>query len=258
MLTPKTLTSFAIKAIVPLLLLATWELSIQVGWLPSSLIASPYKVLVSAVRLLSDGSLLRHSFISLQRLFVGFTIGSILGILTGIVVGFSRLGERLFGPTLAVIAPIPVTAWIPLIIIVAGIGELSKSLVISIGVFFPVFFGTYNGIRSADPKLLEVANIYGKSSMQILRQVLLPSAMSSILQAMKSALGLAWVLLIVAEVIASSAGLGWLMWDARNFARPDDMIVGMITAGLLGAATGGLLSWVHQRVLYWRPSFEGQ
>jgi sulfonate transport system permease protein len=248
---------FLAPALVPLLVIASWELAMRAGWLPSSILAKPTQVLLSAVKLAADGALFRHAWFSLRRLFLGFLAGMIPAFCAGTLIGYSRLAERLFAPTIALIAPIPVTAWIPLLIIVAGVDEASKSAVIAIGAFFPIYFGTFNGIRGVDPKLVEVARIYEKSPLKTLTHVLLPSALDSIFLGMRSALALAWVLLIVAEVIASSDGIGWLMWDARNFARPADMIVGMITAGLLGALTMSVLSHLQQLLLFWKPRFKG-
>lgn len=246
-----------VPALVPLLALATWEFGIRAGWLPVSILAKPSEVLLSAVKLVGGGALFRHAWLSLRRLFLGFLAGLLPAFCAGTLVGYSRFTERLLAPTIALVAPIPVTAWIPLLIIVAGVGEASKSSVIAIGTFFPVYFGTVNGIRMGDPKLVEVARIYEKGPFKTLTHVLWPSALDSIFLGMRAALGLAWVLLIVAEVIASSDGIGWLMWDARNFARPADMIVGMITAGLLGAGTANTLSYLQRRLLFWRPTFKG-
>jgi sulfonate transport system permease protein len=155
------------------------------------------------------------------------------------------------------LAPVPVTAWIPLIIIFAGIGESSKSSILAVGAFFPVYFATIAGISMSDSKLVEVARLHGKSKLQVLKTVLFPCSIPYVFQGLKAALGLSWVLLIVAEVIASRAGLGWLMWDARNFGRPDEMIVGMITAGVLGASTAYILSRIERFALYWKPKYTG-
>ena len=248
----------AVALLLPLLLLAAWEFGVRSGRLPPTLVAPPSAVLVNAARMTADGSLPWHAWVSLRRLVVGFVLGSVLAVTVGTLVGVSRSAERLLSPTIGVLAPVPVSAWVPMIIIVFGIGEASKVAVIAVGTFFVVFFGTVHGIRSANPKLVEVARVHGKGSATLLTEVLLPSALSHIFQAMRAAVGLGWVLLIVAEVIASSDGCGFLMWDARNFSRPEDMIVGMVTVGLLGAATDRGLAAVQRRLLFWIPTFEGQ
>ncbi|MFM8274774.1 MAG: ABC transporter permease [Gemmata sp.] len=247
-----------VPLLLPLLLLGVWEFGVRSGRLPPTLVAPPSAVVADAARMTADGTLPRHAWVSLRRLTAGFVVGSVLAVAAGTLVGLSRAAERVLAPTVGVLAPVPVSAWIPLIIILVGIGEASKVAVIAVGTFFVVFFGTVHGIRSADPKLVEVARVYGKGSATLVTDVLLPSALAPILHAMRAAVGLGWVLLIVAEVIASSDGLGFLMWDARNFSRPDDMIVGMVTVGLLGAATDRGLAAVQRWLLFWRPTFEGQ
>lgn len=204
------------------------------------------------LQLISDGSLAKHSFISLRRLLIGFTLGSAIGFLLGVVVAISPLAYRIISPTINFISPVPVTSWIPLIIILTGIGELSKSTVLAVGCFFPVFYGTVSGFQSATNELLELAQFYGKTKSKLIKTILLPSAMPALFQALQVALGLSWILLVVAEVIASREGLGWLMWDSRNFGRPDEMIVGMIAAGVLGATTLRILRIFEHKAMFWK------
>jgi sulfonate transport system permease protein len=244
--------------IVPLAMLALWELVTRFEAVPGSLIATPTDVVQALVKMLQDHTLLSHSIVSLQRLFGGFALGALPAFCMGMLTGYYRWAERFLTPTVHLLAPVPVTAWIPIVIIIAGIGELSKAVVIAIGAFFPVYYGTFNGIRSADVKFLEVARLYDKTPQQVLRHVLLPSALPHILRSMTTALTLGWILLVVAEVIASSEGLGWLMWYARNFGRPDQLIVGMITTGVLGALTTGIFVAAERHFSRWRPAYQGQ
>lgn len=201
--------------------------------------------------------LLEHSLISFWRVLAGFFIGTILGLLVGVLVGTAKLFERLFGPTLQTLAPIPPPAWIPLLIILFGIGEASKIALVALGTFFVIFINTVQGIRSADQKLVEVAEMYQKDKITLIISILIPSALPSILTGTRVALALSWILLIASEVIASSKGLGWLMWDARNFSRPAEMLVGMVAVGILGKLSDMAVVWLEQRLLSWRLSFEG-
>ena len=247
-----------VSAMVPLALLAMWELGTRYNWLPRTLVSSPSAVAEAMLRLGRNGALVHHSLVSLRRLSLGFGSGSLLAVLIGTFVGLSKAFDRVMAPTLSFLAPVPVSAWIPLIIILFGIGEVAKCSVIAVGAFFVVYFGTVSGIRSTDPKLVEVARVCGKTPTLLVTQVLLPSALASILQAMRGALALGWVLLVIAEVIASTEGLGWLMWDARQYGRADEMIVGVAMAGALGATTDWIARRIQRRVLIWRPAFEGQ
>lgn len=244
--------------VVPVALLTVWELAVRFGWWPRTLVASPFDVAVDFVQLGMSGKLVRHGYVSLRRLLIGFVAGSGAGVALGTTVGLSRSAERLVGPTVQLLAPIPVVAWIPLIIVLLGIGELSKSAVVALGTFFVVYFNTVQGVRNADQKLVEVAYVYGKTPFQLVTGVLMPSALPSVLTGLRVALGLSWVLLVVAEIIASSEGLGWLIWDSRNFSRPDDMIVGMIAVGILGKLSDQSLAALQRWLLRWRQNYQGQ
>src|SRR6266568_6068414 len=227
-------SGIVVSAILPLLLVAIWECAVRTGWWPRTLIAAPSDVIVDLARLLVNGKLAIHALVSLRRLFSGYLLGSSIAIFLGAIVGLSRRTEQAVSPTIQLLAPIPVVAWIPLLIILFGIGEANKTAIVAPGTFFVVFFHTVQGIRDTDKKLVEVAYVHNKTSSQLVTEVLLPSALPSILTGLRVALGLSWILLIVAEVIASSEGLGWLIWDSRNFSRADDIIVGMIAVGVLG------------------------
>lgn len=241
---------------VPIVLLLMWELAVRYGFFPNTLIASPTQVLSKFVAMVLDMQLFGHAAISLLRLLSGFVLGTLLGIVLGTIVGATRLGARLFEPSVLSLIPIPPIAWIPLLIILFGIGDASKILLISIGSFCTLFIHTAYGIRTADKNLVEVADVLGKSRVSKLRYILLPSAVPNILSSMRVAMALSWTLLIAGEVIASSKGLGWLIWDSRNFSRPDEMIVGMVAVGILGKLTDSLLIRLERYLTRWRVTYQ--
>ncbi|KKL58927.1 hypothetical protein LCGC14_2220440, partial [marine sediment metagenome] len=183
-----------IASIVPFVLLAIWEWAVSTGVIPNTIIASPSQVVRNFFELLFNGQLLIHSSVSLFRFLIGFALGSFLGLLFGVVVGVSKLGERLIAPTIGLFAPIPPIAWIPLLIIFFGIGEGSKIGLIAIASAVVIYISTVQGIRSVDQKLIEVAKSYNKSTKDLLIKVLLPSAIPNILTGMRVALGLSWIL----------------------------------------------------------------
>jgi sulfonate transport system permease protein len=199
-----------------------------------------------------------HALWSIGRLVVGFALGVSLALTIGATVGLSTVAERLISPTIQLLAPIPIIAWIPLIILLLKIGEAPKVAIIAVGTFFVVFASTVQGIRGVDAKLVEVARVYGKPASVLVRKVLLPAATPSIMTGLHVALGLSWILLLVAEQIATSKGIGWFMWDARTFGRSKDLIVAMICVGVLGKLSDLLLTKVERRMLRWRRAFEGQ
>lgn len=244
--------------IIPLVILIVWEWSVRLGVLPNTLIASPSQVLRDFFELAANGKLLIHSLVSLYRLLLGFAIGSLIGLALGVMVGTSKFTERLIAPTIQFLAPIPPIAWIPLLIIILGIGEASKIGLIIIASLIVVYVNTVQGIRSTDQKLVDVAHVLRKSDKELVKKVLLPSATPHIFTGLRVALGLSWILLIAAEVIASSKGLGWLIWDSRNFSRPDDLFVGIITIGILGKLSDVLLLTIEKELTHWRTVFQGK
>ncbi len=241
--------------IVPISLLLLWEILVRCRVLPKELVAPPSAVALSFLHLLASGELLSHVLVSLQRLSVGYLLGCSLGIFFGISVAQSKLFSRLFEPTILALLPVPPIAWIPLLIILFGIGDMSKTILIALGSFCTLFFQTSYGIRTADANLIEVATALCKKRSDILFSILLPSALPNILSSMRTALALSWTLLLCAELIASSRGVGWLIWDSRNFSRSDEMIAGMLTVASLGFASDSLLVAIERHLTRWKVKF---
>ena len=261
------LRALAVTVIVPATLIALWHVSVAREWIPSSQIPKPLSVLDGFIRLGRSGELFAHIKVSALRVLFGFLIGAAFGLALGTWAGASKLAHRALSPTLQVLLPIPPTAWIPLLIILLDIGEASKVALIATGVFGVVYVNTTQGIRDVDSRYVDVASLYKKSPRELVFLVLLPSAVPQILTGFRVALGLSWILLIASEMVASKMvspaarleglGLGWLIFDARRFGRPEDMIVGMLTIGLLGKVTDMILASLQRRLLSWKTTFSG-
>ena len=247
-----------IGMIVPILIILVWEVSVQLEWIPNTLIASPSQIFFDFGVFIQNGEIFTHAFVSLYRLLTGFLIGSVLGLMTGIIVGISKFMEKLLNPLMQFLAPIPPIVWIPLLIIFFGIGEMSKIVLLIVASFFVVFINTVQGVRSTSQKFVDVAHVYEKSNYELITKILIPSSLPQIFTGLRLALGLSWILLIAAEVVASSKGLGWLIWDSRNFSRPDDMFVGIITIGILGKLSDQILLKFESRYTQWRDIFTGK
>jgi sulfonate transport system permease protein len=248
---------WSIRLAVPLLLIATWHVAVTSGVLPQTLVAGPADSLRAFIDNVLDGTLIQHSWVSLRRIAIGFTVGSTVGIVAGSIIGSSRLGARLLEPTALMLIPVPAVAWIPLLIIVLGIGEVSKVVLVAIGSATTLVLATAAGIRAASQDLVEVAQLYEKSRWTLLRTVLLPSATPTIIASARVAMALSWTLLVAAEVIASADGLGWLIWDSRNFAQPAAMVAGMLAIGILGKTTDALLARLGRHLTRWDRSYRG-
>ncbi len=242
-------------AIVPVGLILTWHLAVATGAVPSTLVASPVDSVVRLFDLTADGTIAEHVFASLRRILIGFTLGSIFGIVIGAIIGTSKAGARLLEPTALTLIPVPAVAWIPLLVVLFGIGESSKVVLVSIGSATTLILATAAGVRGASRDLVEVANLYEKSRFTLFRTVLLPSAVPGIIASARVAMALSWTLLVAAEVIASANGLGWFIWDSRNFARPPSMIAGMIVIGALGKSTDTALARLGATLTRWNRSY---
>lgn len=238
--------------LLPAVLILLWHFLVKFGVFPSSLVAKPSSVGTAFLELIKDGSLLKHIWSSLFRLALGFAVGSILALILGLFVGTSDLVSKILNPTLSTLGPIPPVAWIPLLIILFGIGDGSKIALIAMGTFFVMYTSIISGIENVQGKWLEIGSLYEKTKVFMIKNVLLPAALSQVFLSARVALALSWILLIAAEVIASSSGLGWLIWDSRNFSRPDDMIVGMIVVGALGKLSDEIMKHLEYKMVPWK------
>ncbi|WP_374287871.1 ABC transporter permease [Desulfovibrio desulfuricans] len=192
-----------------------------------------------------DGGLLQqHAAASLLLALTGFVAAVVIGVPLGLFMGWYPRVNMLVRPIFDAIRPIPPIAWIPIAILWLGIGMPAKAFIIFLAAFVPCVINSYTGIRLTNPVLIRVAEIYGASNFETFRKIGVPSAIPMIFTGMKLSLNAAWTTLVAAELLAASVGLGFMIQQGRRLARPDIIIVGMLTIGLLGA----LMSWILTRI----------
>jgi sulfonate transport system permease protein len=240
---------------LPIGLIVLWEGAARVGWHSSRIQPEPLAVARAFWTLGASGELFVHLRTSLWRAISGFVIGGGLGLLLGLLTGSVRRAETLLDTTLQMVRNIPALALIPLVILWFGIDETAKLFLLAVGVFFPVYLNTFHGIRSADQGLVEMARSYGVSGWPLYRDVILPAALPSILVGVRFALGLVWVLLIVAETISAQAGIGYMTMNAREFLQTDVVLVGILLYALLGKGADVLARLLEKRCLRWNPAY---
>jgi sulfonate transport system permease protein len=240
---------------LPLALIVCWECAARVGWLSTRILPEPWTVATAFWSLAESGELFQHLRTSLWRATSGFAIGAGAGLLLGLLTGSVRHAETLLDTTLQMVRNIPALALIPLVILWFGIDESAKLFLLAVGVFFPVYLNTFHGIRSADQGLVEMARSYGVTGWPLYRDVILPAALPSILVGVRFALGLVWVLLIVAETISAQSGIGYMTMNAREFLRTDVVLVGILLYALLGKAADVLARALERRCLRWNPAY---
>lgn len=215
------------------------------------LLPSPGVVLATAGDLVADGTLWVHTVVSLRRVVLGFGLSVAVAIPLAMLFGFSRRIRRLFEPPLEFLRQIPPLALIPLFILWLGIGEAQKVGIIILACFFPIFLGVLGGIDQVDQKLVEVGRVCGLTRSEIVRRIVLPAAFPSTVIGLRIGLGYSWRALVGAELVASSAGLGYLIVDAENLARTDILLVGVLVIGLLGLAVDHLARLAVRRGAPW-------
>jgi NitT/TauT family transport system permease protein len=183
---------------------------------------------------------------------LGFGLGALGGVSVGLAVGVFSLAEAIGNPLIAATFPIPKIALLPLLILWLGIGEASKVAVIMLGVFFPMAINTYTGVRHADPLLIRAAVSLGAGRWSVIRKVMLPSALPMIFAGLKLGAGTSLLLLVAAEMIAASSGIGFLILNAQNLMETTKLMVGIVLLSLLGLASHWLLVRLERAALPWK------
>jgi NitT/TauT family transport system permease protein len=200
-----------------------------------------------------SGSLITHLLASTGRVLGGFLAATLVGVPLGILIGRGKRLSAMVEPTLGVLRPIPVTAWVPLILILFGLGSRSAIILIFIGSFYPILLNTIAGVKGVPPRLIEAASMLGTKGGEMLYKVVLPAALPSIFAGMRIALGLAWVVVVVGETVGVTTGLGSVITEAREVSRTEVIMTGMIFIGLAGLASDKVMSLLMRQSLGDRP-----
>lgn len=245
------------RASAPLLLVALWHgLSVS-GVLPEAVLAGPKAVVSSTVDLLGSGELQAAMWASLRRALVGLAIGGSVGTVLAVVSGLTRLGEDIIDSTVQMLRTVPTVALIPLLIIWFGIGEAPKIALIAIATAFPLYINVYAGIRNVDVGLVEAGRTLGLSRAGLVRHVVLPGALPNALVGLRYSLAVSWLALVFGEQVNATAGIGYLMSNAREFFQTDVLVVCLVVYALLGLSVDVIIRLLERVLLAWRPAFTG-
>jgi sulfonate transport system permease protein len=240
------------RAISPLALLALWQIASTTGVLPADKLSPPSDVVTALIDLWQAGALQDAVGISVQRVLIGFALGATAGVGLALVAGLSRTGEEAIDPPMQMLRTLPHFGLLPLFILWFGIDETPKVTLIALGVAFPLYVNTFAGIRGVDPKLVDAGRALGLSWSERIRHVILPGALPSALVGLRLSLGVAWLTLIVAEQINTTAGIGFLVSDAAAFSRTDEVVGGLLVYSLLGLLTDSFVRLIERKALAWR------
>jgi NitT/TauT family transport system permease protein len=248
--------------ILPLTFLTLWTLAVERHWVVEGIIPSPRQVAQSWYRWIFgattlslspySGTWLAAVLYSSRRVLQGFLLAAAVGIPLGLFVGWNRLVARLVDPSIQLLRPVPITAWLPFAIAVFGIYDASALFLIGLGAFYPIVVNTTHGVRDTNLLLLRAARMMGAGETTILTKVVFRSALPSIFTGLRLGIGIAWTAVIVAEMIAVKSGLGYVLWDAYYVGRMDICVATMFSVGLLGFFSDRALQLLSRVVLKWR------
>lgn len=240
--------------VAPLGSLLLWQLASQLGWLPANFLPAPLAILRAGIEGVRHQQLLVHLAVSGGRAAAGTIIGASIGLALGLLTGLSRPLQLLLDGPLQMMRAVPALALVPLVIVWFGLGEVAKIFIVVITVVFPVYLNTFHGVRSVDPQLIEMSRVYGLRGFALYRHVILPGALPSVLIGLRFALGMSWLVIIVAETLGASTGLGYLAATAREFMQMDMLVLTIVLWALLGKAADLLARRLERWLLPWQPA----
>ena len=249
--------------IVPLLLLAGWHYAVKAGMtrlIPSPADVAEYMVDFAVGGIWDDAfsaTLHVHLLASMSRVYGGFALAAIVAVPLGILIGRNDTIRALLDPFLQLMRPIPVTAWLPLSMILFGLGPRSAFFLVFLGAFYPILLNTVFGVRSVEKRLFEAAAMLGCTPSAQFYKVVLPAALPSIFTGLRLGLGLAWFVIVVGEMTGVPQGLGAVIMDGRTLSRTELVICGMIVIGIAGFLSDRLVVMAMNRLLRWSPSHHG-
>jgi NitT/TauT family transport system permease protein len=251
----ETIRAVALGAGFPLVLILLWDRAVAMTG--TRLVPSPHAVAVMMYDFAFSATILTHVWKSMTRVYGGFFLAALIAIPLGLMIGRIKFLRQLLDPTINVLRPIPVTAWLPLSMIFFGLGPNAAIFLVFLGAFYPILLNTIFGVRSVDVRLFEAAAMLGCSGSAMFRQVVFPASLPSIFNGLRIAHGFAWILIVVGEMTGVPTGLGSVIMDGRTLSRTDLVVTGMIVIGVCGFITDRIIVLIGNRLLQWSPQHHG-
>jgi len=245
-----------LPAVIVAAALTVWEWQVLTGGLSALFFPAPSAIILILVRLLTNGELAIHLSATLSRLFLGFALGGLPGLILGLAMGSSRRLRVLVDPFIAAAHPVPKIGVLPLIMIIFGIGEFSKVVVVAVGVFFPMLINTMAGVRQISPIHFEVAQNYGASLFKVFTRVVVPGSLPLVFTGARLALNVALLLTIAVEMVAAQEGLGEMIWFAWETLRTEELYASLIVIAALGISFNFLLQRLTAHLVPWKEEPE--
>lgn len=256
---PRTFRSEIILPIIsPVLILALWEFAVLLGYLKPLFFPPPSLIFQTFLKMIISGELQQNLYPTLVRIFWGFVLGTVPGLIIGLSMGWSSKFRLFMDPIIAALYPIPKIAILPLIMLLLGIGELSKIAVVGIGSFFLVTINAMTGVRNINRIYFEVAKNYGAKRIKVFTKVVLPGSLPMIFTGMRLSLGMSLLLVVAVEFTAANYGIGAMIWLAWETLRTEKLYVGVIICAILGMIFTSVLKRIERYFMPWEETLMRQ
>ncbi len=234
--------------------LAAWELLASAGLINAVLLPSPTTLFWAGGDLVRSGALARHVSASIERVLVGFALAALVGLTLGVVLGWFGALSDMIKPLVEALRPIPPIAWTPLAILWFGVGNAPSYFLVFVGAVFPVFVSTFSAVRNIERTQINAALCLGATPGMLIRDVLIPGALPVIFPGLRIALGVGWMCVVAAELIAAQSGLGYMIQQSRLLLQTQYVVAGMIVIGLIGFAMNAVMTVIERRLVPWQES----
>lgn len=246
------MTSSTVRSITGFLVFfGLWQLLASLGWINPVLLPSPFQLVGAGYDLMADGILWKHTLASLNRVLMGFLLASVVGITLGVALGWSQTLSDFIRPLVESVRPIPPIAWTPIAILWFGVGDAPSYFLVFIGAVFPVFVNTFSAVRNIDRTQINAALSLGAKPGLLIRDVLIPASLPVIFPGLRIALGVGWMCVVAAELIAAQSGLGYMIQQNRVLLQTQNVVTGMITIGVVGFAMSALMELAERKLIPW-------
>jgi ABC-type nitrate/sulfonate/bicarbonate transport system permease component len=236
----------------PLVFLLRWELAVRAGLIDGRMFPAPSEIAVRFWSMAISGELWRHVGASLWRVTIGFALGATAGAIVGIIMGLSLNVRAIVQPLIAATYPIPRTAIVPLFLIIFGLGEMSKIMIVALSVFYVVLINAMSGVMSIDRVYLDVGKDLDASRLNAFLTIALPGAFPTIMSGMKLGVGLSFIVLVVAEATGAETGIGYMIWSGWQTLDLDQMYVGLLTVAMLGWLSSMFMDEIEWYLVPWQ------
>jgi ABC-type nitrate/sulfonate/bicarbonate transport system permease component len=232
-------------------LLGCWEAAVRLAWVNALTFPAVSDIFLSWGKLFATGVIFEQLGASLYRMFLGFLIAAVAGIAVGLLMGYFRWIDNLLEPLVELLRPVPTPAYIPIAILVLGLGTEMKVFLITAAAFFPVLLNTYSGVKHVDPVQIDTGRTFGFGSFAILRRIVLPAALPQIFTGLRVSMGISLIMVVISEMVAANSGIGYFILQAQRTFEVSDMYAGIFTLGVVGYLLNVIFIRIEKRIVHW-------